>query len=140
MDVHDVFSIHSSLQSLVVKSAHLICSFRLLISSAQLVCSSHLFISSSQLVCSFHLLISSAQLVCSFHLLISSAHLVLYLAWFDMELEERSVDFFDNIDAHPSPQELGAPPRPAEIVDPAVYEKSLRSCCHRKRWAAMPQN
>ena len=64
----------------------------------------------------------------------------LYLARFDMELEERSVDFFDNIDAHPSPQELGAPPRPAEIVDPAVYEKSLRSCCHRKRWAAMPQN
>ena len=51
----------------------------------------------------------------------------------DMELEERSVDFFDNIDAHPSPQELGAPPHPAEIVDSAVYEKSLRSCCHRKR-------
>ena len=64
----------------------------------------------------------------------------LYLAWFDMELEERSVDFFDNIDAHPSPQELGAPAHPAEIVDPAVYEKSLRSCCHRKRWVAMPQD
>ena len=64
----------------------------------------------------------------------------LYFARFDMGLGERCVDFFDNIDAHPSPQELGAPPRPAEIVDPAVYEKSLRSCCHRKRWAAMPQN
>ena len=64
----------------------------------------------------------------------------LYLARCDMGLEERCGDFFDNIDAHPSPQELGAPPRPAEIVDPAVYEKSLRSCCHRKRWAAMPQN
>ena len=63
----------------------------------------------------------------------------LYLARCDMGLEERCGDFFDNIDAHPSPQELGAPPRPAEIVDPAVYETSLRSCCHRKRWAAMPQ-
>ncbi len=64
----------------------------------------------------------------------------LYLARFDVGLEEGCVDFFDNIAAHPSPQEIGAPPRPAEIVDPAVYEKSLRSCCHRKRWAAMPQN
>ena len=64
----------------------------------------------------------------------------LYFARFDMELEERGVDFFDNIDAHPSPQELGAPPRPTEIVDPAVYEKSLRSSCHRKRWVAMPQD
>ena len=64
----------------------------------------------------------------------------LYFARFDMGLEERCVDFFANIDAHPSPQEIGAPPRPAEIVDPAVYEKSQRSCCHRKRWAAMPQN
>ena len=34
----------------------------------------------------------------------------LYLARFDTELEERSVDFFDSIDAHPSPEELGAPP------------------------------
>ena len=44
----------------------------------------------------------------------------LYLARFDMGLEERCVDFFDNIDAHPSPQELGAPPRPAEYWDVAI--------------------
>jgi sulfite reductase alpha subunit-like flavoprotein len=40
-------------------------------------------------------------------------------ARFDTELEEWSPDFFDNIDAPPPPQELGAPSHLVEIVDPA---------------------
>merc|ERR1719335_1180471 len=40
-------------------------------------------------------------------------------ARFDTELEEWSPDFFDNIDAPPPPQELGAPSHLVEIVDSA---------------------
>merc|ERR1719183_3514067 len=43
-------------------------------------------------------------------------------ARFDTELEEWSPDFFDNIDAPPPPQELGAPSHLVEIVDPASDE------------------
>merc|ERR1719450_1137718 len=49
-------------------------------------------------------------------------------ARFDTELEEWSPDFFDNIDAPPPPQELGAPSHLVEIVEqstePELYAKA----------------